>query len=103
MVTRVYWRPRGPLSNKMKPNRTLLAIFIDVYDVIVDICSGVFASSGSCVKRANDYLPGSSGLVRLLAYPQSETRSLWLCQPYYSTAQNAMRGSVEYKATKWAT
>lgn len=44
MVTRVYWRRRGPLSIEMKPNKTLLAIFIDVDDVIVDICSGLFAN-----------------------------------------------------------
>ena len=41
--TRVYWRRRGPLSIKMKPNRALHAIFIDACDVIVDFCSGVFA------------------------------------------------------------
>ena len=43
MVARVYWRRRGPLSIKMKPNRALQAIFIDAGDVIVEIYSGVFA------------------------------------------------------------
>ena len=89
-MTRVYWRRRGPLSIKMKPNRALHAIFIDTCDVIVDILLGGVCDVQEGVLKGQKTIYQAHQVLFAFWQTQSETRSLWLCQPY-STAQYAKR------------